>query len=82
MTLAPRLLSSSIVGSAALIRVSSSTSPPARGTLKSTRTSTRLPATSASRTLALDPLKAAAGAQAPAVTGARTLPASSTQRFE
>ena len=82
MTLAPRLRSSSMVGSAALIRVSSSTFPSARGTLKSTLTSTRLPATSASRTLALGSLKAAASSQAPAVTGARTLPASSTQRLE
>jgi hypothetical protein len=63
MTLAPRLLSSSIVGSAALILVSSSTEPAASGTLKSTRTSTRLLATSASRTLALVELNAAANAR-------------------
>ena len=50
---APRSRSSSIVGSAARIRVSSATRPPSSGTLKSTRTSTRRPASSASRTLAL-----------------------------
>ena len=42
--------SSSRVGSAARIRVSSATRPSSSGTLRSARTSTRLPATSASRT--------------------------------
>ena len=41
---APRSRSGSIVGSAARMRVSSATRPPSSGTLKSTRTSTRLPA--------------------------------------
>ena len=51
---APFPRSSSIVGSAALIRASSLTSPPSSGTLKSTRTSTRVPScTSRSRTLRL-----------------------------
>src|SRR5690606_19370733 len=44
---------SSIVGRAAPIRVSSVTRPSASGTLKSTRTRTRLPSTSASVTEAL-----------------------------
>ncbi len=45
---APALRSSPIVGSAARMRVSSRISPSSSGTLKSTRTSTRLPATSRS----------------------------------
>ena len=40
---APRSRSSSIVGSAARMRVSSATAPSSSGTLKSTRTRTRLP---------------------------------------
>ena len=51
---APRSRSSSSVGSAARIRVSSTTSPSFSGTLKSTRTRTRRPATGASRTLAFE----------------------------
>ena len=47
---APRSSSSSSVGSAARIRVSSATRPSSSGTFRSARTSTRLPVTSASRT--------------------------------
>src|SRR4029079_3275032 len=53
---APRSRSSSIVGSAASLRIASATRPPSRGTLKSTRSSTRSPATGASRTLAFEKL--------------------------
>ncbi len=49
-SVAPRSSRSSSVGSAARIRVSSATLPSSSGTLKSTRTRTRFPATSASRT--------------------------------
>ena len=49
MTLAPAWTSARIVGIAARMRESSVTLPSASGTLKSTRTNTRLPATSASR---------------------------------
>src|SRR4051794_36395349 len=47
---APRSASSSRVGSAARMRESSATFPSSSGTLRSARTRTRLPATSASRT--------------------------------
>src|SRR5256714_14696261 len=47
---APRSSSNRSVGSAAPIRVSSATRPSSNGTLRSARTSTRLPSTSASRT--------------------------------
>ena len=49
MTLAPAWTSAMIVGIAARTRESSVTFPSASGTLKSTRTNTRWPATSASR---------------------------------
>ena len=48
MTRAPSPTSFSIVGSAARMRVSSVTTPSFTGTLKSTRTSARLPAPSSS----------------------------------
>src|SRR5438067_10656749 len=51
MTAAPRSSSSFTVASEARRRVSSPTAPPFSGTLKSTRTSTRFPATTRSRTL-------------------------------
>src|SRR3954454_21014673 len=50
MTFAPRSRRSWIVGRAARMRVSSIMTPRSIGTLKSTRTSTRFPLTSASRT--------------------------------
>ena len=53
MTEAPALRSALIVGMAARMRESSVTRPSASGTLKSTRTKTRLPATSASRIVSL-----------------------------
>src|SRR4029079_16120299 len=53
MTEAPALRSKLIVGIAARMRESSVTRPSARGTLKSTRTKTRLAATAASRILSL-----------------------------
>ena len=53
MILAPLSLRYSMVGMAARTRVSSVTTPSFRGTLKSTRMRTRLPATSASRTVFL-----------------------------
>src|SRR3954447_8816902 len=51
--LAPRSRNSSMVGRLARILVSSATSPPSSGTFRSARSRTRLPSTSASRTLAL-----------------------------
>jgi hypothetical protein len=48
MTFAPRSLSARSVGAAATMRVSSETRPPSSGTLRSSRTRTRLPLTSAS----------------------------------
>ena len=53
MTEAPAARSRLIVGIEARMRESSVTLPSASGTLKSTRTKTRLPATSASRTVSL-----------------------------
>src|SRR5688572_17284497 len=53
MTLAPAWTNATIVGMEARIRESSWTLPSASGTLKSTRTKTRLPATSASRIVSL-----------------------------
>src|SRR4051812_38551459 len=49
MTRAPRSSNALIVGIAARMRVSSVTLPPSSGTLKSTRTSARLPRSSSSR---------------------------------
>src|SRR5688572_33022313 len=63
MTLAPAWMSSMMVGIAARIRESSVTLPSASGTLKSTRTKTRLPATSASRTVSLSMGAAASGSR-------------------
>ncbi len=81
MISAPRSRSSSIVGSAALIRVSSATSPPSSGTLKSTRTRTRAPSTGASRTLAFEKDPRSFN-YATARAGSSTFPASSTTRLE
>ena len=53
MTFAPWVRRWRIVGRAARIRESSVTLPSSRGTLKSTRTKTRLPATSTSRIVSL-----------------------------
>ena len=53
MMVIPLLISALIVGIAARIRESSVTWPSCNGTLKSTRTKTRLPATSASRMVCL-----------------------------
>src|SRR5664280_1718531 len=53
MTMAPWARSALIVGRAATIRLSSVILPSARGTLKSTRTKTRLPAASRSRMVSL-----------------------------
>src|SRR5262245_19956200 len=61
MTLAPSLRSVTIVGRAARIRESSVTLPSASGTLKSTRTKTRLPAASKSRMVSLSMVSGAPG---------------------
>src|SRR5665811_1579639 len=53
MTMAPWARRALIVGRAATIRLSSVILPSARGTLKSTRTNTRLPAASRSRMVSL-----------------------------
>ncbi len=53
-----------MVGMAARIRESSVTLPSASGTLKSTRTKTRLPATSTSRMVSLSIGQAATGRRA------------------
>jgi hypothetical protein len=50
ITIAPGRMRYTIVGTAARMRASSTTLPSSIGTLKSTRTKTRLPATSTSRT--------------------------------
>ena len=64
MTDAPAWRSATMVGIEARIRESSVTRPSASGTLKSTRTKTRLPATSASRMVSLSIDQAVTGRRA------------------
>ena len=65
MTFAPDWTSVRIVGIAARMRESSVTRPSASGTLKSTRTKTRLPATSASRIVSLSMTSVLLGGDVP-----------------
>ena len=81
--LAPCSVRYSIVGSEARMRVSSVILPPSRGTLKSTRTRTRLPLTSRSLTdcLGMSYLAAAAASSfVPAVLSLATIAVKSEMR--